>query len=75
MAADQPGVDQHVLGGDPLPRLLPQQALDEAFSPGGEGVGERELAASDLGKQPAVLSAVERVPEEERLLVWILVRT
>ena len=62
VAADQPGVDQHVLGGDPLARLLPEQGPDEALGPRGQGVGQRELASPDLGEQAGVLGAVEGIP-------------
>ena len=62
MAPDQPWVHQHVLGGDPLPGLLPQEAPDEALGAGGEGIRQGEVAAADLGKQPAVLGTVEGVP-------------
>ena len=62
VAADQPGVDQHVLGGDSLAGLLPEQGPDEALGPRGQGVGQRELASPDLGEQAGVLGAVEGIP-------------
>ena len=61
MAADQPGVDEHVLGADPLPRLLAQQAPDQALRPGGERVWKGEVTSTDFGEQTAVLSSMKRV--------------
>ena len=61
MAADQPGVDEHVLGADPLARLLAQQAPDQALRPGGERVWKGEVTSTDFGEQTAVLSSMKRV--------------
>ena len=63
MAADQPGVDEHVLGADPLARLLAQQAPDQALRPGGERVWKGEVTSTDFGEQTAVLSSMKRVSE------------
>ena len=62
MAADQPGVDEHVLGADPLTRLLAQQAPDQALRPGGERVWKGEVTSTDFGEQTAVLGSMKRVP-------------
>ena len=61
MAADQPGVDEHVLGADPLTRLFAQQAPDQALRPGGERVWKGEVTSTDFGEQTAVLSSMKRV--------------
>ena len=61
MAANQPGVDEHVLGADPLARLLAQQAPDQALRPGGERVWKGEVTSTDFGEQTAVLSSMKRV--------------
>ena len=63
MAANQPGVDEHVLGADPLARLLAQQAPDQALRPGGERVWKGEVTSTDFGEQTAVLSSMKRVSE------------
>lgn len=58
-----PGVDEDVLGGEALVGVLAEEAADEAAGAGGDGVGEAELAAPDLGEEALVLLPVEGVPE------------
>ena len=58
-----PGVDEDVLGGESLVGVLAEEAADEAAGAGGDGVGEAELAAPDLGEEALVLLPVEGVPE------------
>ena len=57
-----PRVDEHVLRGQPLLRVLPQEAADEAARPRRDRVREAELAAPDLGEQALVLLPVKRIP-------------
>ena len=62
VAAEEPGVHEHVLGGDALARVLAQQTLYQTLGPRAQIVGEGEVAAPDLGEQAAVLGTVERIP-------------
>jgi len=65
VAAQEPGVDQHVLSRYSLTGILPQQTLDQTFSSRTEIVGKVELASPDLCKQAAVLGAVERISSDQ----------
>ena len=77
VAAQEPGVDQHVLSRYSLTGILPQQTLDQTFSSRTEIVGKVELASPDLCKQAAVLGAVERISATRKVLkmfhnfIWI----
>ena len=62
VAAQEPGVDQHVLSRYSLTGILPQQTLDQTFSSRTEIVGKVELASPDLCEQAAVLGSMKRVP-------------
>ena len=65
----QPGVDENVLRGEPVLRLLLQQGADEALGSRAQAVGQVELTASDFGKQTAMLGTVERISENKRKLI------
>jgi hypothetical protein len=60
----EPGMDQHVLGGEPVGWLFAQQAADETFSARAEWLRQRELTLADLGKQTAVLRTMEWIPKQ-----------
>lgn len=62
----QPGVPEHVLRGEPLRGVPPQQRPDEAARPRAQPVRHHVVAAADLGEQRGVLRVVERVPSHER---------
>ena len=66
MRAGQPRVDEHVLGGQPVPGVLLQQAADEALGARTERVRQAELAPADLGEEAAMLSPMKWIPEKKR---------
>ena len=57
-----PGVGQDIFGAQPVFRLLPQQAPDQALGAGRYRVRDVELAPPDFGKQPRVLLPMEWIP-------------
>ena len=67
LTARQPGVDEHILGGEAIRRLFAQQAADKTLGPGAEGLGQRELTLADFGKQAKVLRTVERIPKQAEI--------
>ncbi len=62
----QPRVDEHVLRGQALGRVLAQQAADEALTARGQALGKVKVAAADLGEETGVLLTVEGIPKERK---------
>ena len=71
----QPGVHQHVLRGDPLARLLPQQAFDQALCSGAQGVRQGKLTSPNFGEQSAMFSTMKWVPENKFYYLLLFLST